>query len=216
MKRILVLSLLVAGALSAQTKTVPFAGLGVPELAVALVGLVALGVIGLAVSSASPVGDLPYRWGQYVAVSSMLAAVFCLGAAVVAPQVDGRIGCLVFAFWTAFVGVGLYRRKRYGAVAHIVASFIYPAVVVIAGLAMITTYCVKGEVLAALGSLMGTLAGGAITALPGYWNLKYFRRRWQYLSQEEVERPAFQVVDQGEPGAPREMLQSWLDQDQRR
>jgi hypothetical protein len=149
-------------------------------LSVFLVGV----IIGFA-RRAKPIGNLPYRWGTYMAISlasasilSFLAAVFVgmdlLFGDLHATNLSERFLDLLFvAVLSGLTSAGLFRRRRYGAVLVVAPTLLLTLIAVL--LILTSTFSPRGTV--ALAPFL------IINASFGLSNYLYFRRRWKGLGK---------------------------------
>ena len=96
-----------------------------PLVILSMAFLVALaGAPWYAVNHSRPIGDLPYCWGTWVAVTSLISAAGMITLALLGlvwkPATPlGGPEAVVLAGYNYLVGLGLWRRKRYGVVLHL-------------------------------------------------------------------------------------------------
>jgi hypothetical protein len=117
---------------------------------------------------AKPIGDLPYRWGTFVAFYYAAMGLALLLAAL-SVTMKSPLGATVLGVVTVpyclFTSAGLFRRRRYG----VVLAFVPTALVILAFPFLYALPAEKwGEMLAGL--------------IPTGLNLLYFKKRWALMT----------------------------------
>jgi len=157
-----------------------------PLVILSIAFLVALaGAPWYAVNHSRPIGDLPYCWGTWVAVTSLISAAGMITLALLGlvwkPAIPlGGPEAVVLAGYNYLVGLGLWRRKRYGVVLHLAPV----KGVAITSLMMLAT---KGQI--SVGMLWAAIYG-VFPAL----EFIYFKKRWKYMSRDGKIAAAGKVI----------------------
>lgn len=126
--------------------------MGVPELLILLLLLLLITPAAWLVVRAKPLVPNPYHWGQWCAIGSAYSAITVLAIPVGHPNANWpTIGAL--ALLMAAAAIGLFRRKRLGALSYR------------------ATYLVCAAMSNSLGASGGLLIAAMINAI-------YFQKRW--------------------------------------
>lgn len=156
--------------------------IGLPELIIVLVIAVIL-LVPLVVSiRARPLGEYPYRWATLIACQSAATALATLLNAIAMALVGGFIEAAVSSLLGVGLltaSVGLFQRRKYGAVLAIGSQSVLLAMALITARPSGTSF----------GPHQDALPSVALLAVFVVINGIYFKKRWAALSQRRRLEP---------------------------